>query len=55
MHPFRVDIPQSRLDDLSRRLAAVRWPPELPAEDWSRGVPVHHLKDLVDYAPPSGG
>jgi microsomal epoxide hydrolase len=49
MKPFTVDIPQSALEDLHRRLSAVRWPHELPVEDWSRGVPVHYLKDLVDY------
>jgi microsomal epoxide hydrolase len=49
MNPFTVDIPQSALDDLARRLAEVRWPPELPVEDWSRGVPVHYLKGLVDH------
>ncbi|MEU4835187.1 epoxide hydrolase family protein [Streptosporangium sp. NPDC023615] len=49
VRPFRVDIPQSRLDDLRARLAGTRWPDELPGAGWSRGVPVAYLKDLAEY------
>ncbi|MFE0427018.1 epoxide hydrolase family protein [Streptomyces sp. NPDC058953] len=49
VHPFRVDIPQERLDDLDARLAATRWPAELPGVGWSRGVPVGYLKELAEY------
>ncbi|MEH1129064.1 epoxide hydrolase family protein [Micromonospora sp. CPCC 206061] len=47
--PFRIDVPQDRLDDLHRRLDATRWPAALPGEDWSTGVPTGWLRDLVDY------
>ncbi|MEO6085124.1 MAG: epoxide hydrolase family protein [Umezawaea sp.] len=46
---FRVDIPQSALDDLDTRLAAVRWPAELPGVGWTRGVPVGYLRELAEY------
>ncbi|MEU4525441.1 epoxide hydrolase family protein [Amycolatopsis sp. NPDC024027] len=49
MDSFRVDVPQSELDDLHRRLDAVRWPSELSGVGWSRGVPVGYLKELVAY------
>lgn len=49
MRPFRVDIAQSALDDLARRLAAVRWPERLPEAGWDRGVPVDYLRELVEY------
>ncbi|MEU6297395.1 epoxide hydrolase family protein [Streptomyces erythrochromogenes] len=49
MSPFRIDVPQSRLDDLRSRLAATRWPDELPGVGWSRGVPVAYLKGLADH------
>lgn len=49
MHPFLVDVPQRDLDDLHRRLAATRWPGELPGVGWSRGVPVDYLRGLADY------
>ncbi|MDQ7806741.1 epoxide hydrolase [Amycolatopsis sp. A133] len=49
MQPFRVSIPQADLDDLNARLAATRWPAELPGVGWSRGVPLGYLKDLAEY------
>lgn len=49
LRPFRIDIPQSHLDDLKARLTGTRWPDELPGVGWSRGVPVGYLRDLADY------
>ncbi|MEU4579648.1 epoxide hydrolase family protein [Nonomuraea sp. ATR24] len=49
MRPFRIDIPQDDLDDLNRRLAATRWPDELPGVGWDRGVPLDYLKELAEY------
>jgi hypothetical protein len=47
--PFRVDVPQSDLDDLRRRLAATRWAGQLPGAPWERGVPVDNLRELAAY------
>jgi pimeloyl-ACP methyl ester carboxylesterase len=47
--PFRIDIPQDRLDDLRRRLEVTNWPAPLPGDDWSTGVPTGWLRDLVDH------
>ena len=49
LRPFQVDIPQSDLDDLADRLARVRWPDELPGVDWSYGVPLDYVRELVDH------
>ncbi|GAA0994705.1 epoxide hydrolase [Acrocarpospora macrocephala] len=49
IRPFRLDIPQAQLDDLSARLANTRWPDELPGVGWSRGVPLEYLKNLAEY------
>jgi pimeloyl-ACP methyl ester carboxylesterase len=49
IQPFRIDIPQADLDDLDKRLAATRWPNELPDGGWSRGVPLGYLQGLADY------
>ncbi|PZG17659.1 epoxide hydrolase family protein [Nonomuraea aridisoli] len=49
IHPFRIDVPQDRIDDLHARLAAARWPDELPGVGWSRGVPVGYLRELADH------
>jgi pimeloyl-ACP methyl ester carboxylesterase len=46
--PFRIDIPQAKLDDLRRRLGHVAWAPDFDNEDWSYGVPADYLRGLVD-------
>ncbi|MCP2635129.1 epoxide hydrolase [Microbacterium sp. HD4P20] len=59
--PFRIDIPQSALDDLRERLAHARFAAQLPAasnewsapeppdQDWSRGAPDAWLRETVDH------
>lgn len=47
--PFRIDIPQADINDLHERLAATRWPSELPGTGWERGVPVEYLQGLAEY------
>jgi len=47
--PFRLEIPQSTLDDLQRRLDDSRLPAPLPGDDWDTGVPVAWLSELVEY------
>ncbi len=47
--PFRIEIPQAELDDLNDRLAATRWPDELPGVGWSYGVPSGYAKKLAEY------
>jgi pimeloyl-ACP methyl ester carboxylesterase len=52
--PFRLDIPQSALDDLHRRLADTRWPdqpaPATPADGgWALGPPADYLRELAGY------
>lgn len=49
VRPFRIDVPQSELDDLRDRLARTRWPGEIPGMGWSRGVPLAYVKALADY------
>ena len=49
VRPFRVEIPQSDVDDLRDRLARTRWPGEVPGSGWARGVPVDYLRKLADY------
>ncbi|MEU1204464.1 epoxide hydrolase family protein [Nocardia sp. NPDC005825] len=47
--PFRIDIPQTQLDDLRRRLESAQLPAPLPGDDWDTGVPVHWLRELVEH------
>src|SRR6266478_1946482 len=49
LSPFTVYVPQADLDDLKRRLAAVRWPDNGSATDWSQGVPLAKAKALIEY------
>jgi pimeloyl-ACP methyl ester carboxylesterase len=47
--PFRIEISQADLNDLNDRLAATRWPDELPGVGWSYGVPVGYAKKLAEH------
>ncbi|MFF5109893.1 epoxide hydrolase family protein [Streptosporangium sp. NPDC000509] len=47
--PFRIDVPQARLDDLHDRLDRTLWPDELPDAGWDYGVPVEYVRNLAEY------
>jgi len=49
LHPFRIDYPQSDLDDLHARLDRTRWPDELPGVGWAYGAPRDYLQELARY------
>ncbi len=49
IRPYRIEIPQSDLDDLHDRLARTRWPDALPGVGWDYGVPLDYLAELVEY------
>ncbi len=47
IRPFTLAIPQDQIDDLHRRLDSTRWPERETVDDWSQGVPLAELQDLV--------
>lgn len=49
MKPFKIEIPQTVIDDLHARLDNTRWPDQLPGTGWDYGVPVDYIKNLADY------
>ncbi len=49
LRPFRIDVPQSDLDDLYGRLDRTRWPDELPGVGWAYGAPRGYLQELAHY------
>jgi microsomal epoxide hydrolase len=49
LRPFELHVPQADLDDLRARLAAVRWPDEIPGIGWAQGVPLGYLQELTEY------
>ncbi|WP_159979014.1 MULTISPECIES: epoxide hydrolase family protein [unclassified Novosphingobium] len=49
IRPWRLEIPQSDLDDLALRLARTRLPETETVEGWEQGVPRDRLADLLAY------
>lgn len=47
--PFRIDVPQARLDDLAARLRGALHPDELPGVGDSYGVPADRVRTLAQY------
>jgi len=48
IRPFRLEIPQDRIDDLRARLAATRWPRPV-VEDFSHGQSISLVRELAEY------
>ena len=46
---FQIEIPQEKIDDLRRRIAATRWPTKELVEDRSQGVQLATLQELARY------
>jgi pimeloyl-ACP methyl ester carboxylesterase len=44
---FAIEIPQTKLDDLRRRLDQVAWAPEIANDDWRYGTSGRYLRELV--------
>ena len=49
IRPFTLAIPQSQIEDLNARIDLTRWPEMEAVDDWSQGVPLDALQDLVGY------
>ena len=49
VEPFRVEASEAALANLRARLRAIRWPDRETVDDWSQGVPLDYLRDLVTY------
>lgn len=47
--PFRLQVPQSQLDDLRERLDRTRWPEPETVDDWSQGIPRSYLRELCRH------
>jgi len=49
MKPFRIDVPDSVLDDLNARLDLTRFPGEAEGAGWQWGANLDYMKELVAY------
>jgi pimeloyl-ACP methyl ester carboxylesterase len=46
---FNIDVPESKLDDLRRRIVATQWPEKEPVADASQGVQLATMQALARY------
>jgi pimeloyl-ACP methyl ester carboxylesterase len=49
IRPFRVNVPESELNELRRRVAAARLPEKETVSDFSQGVPLDTVQKLARY------
>jgi pimeloyl-ACP methyl ester carboxylesterase len=49
IRPFHVDVPDSALDDLRRRIADTQWPEKETVPDDSQGVPLATMQKLARH------
>ncbi|PJJ66424.1 pimeloyl-ACP methyl ester carboxylesterase [Chryseobacterium geocarposphaerae] len=49
IRPFKINIPQTKLNDLKRRISETRFPDRETVKDESQGIQLAQLKELIDY------
>ena len=49
IRPFELAVPQEQIDELYHRIDIARWPERETVDDWSQGVPLAALRELVGY------
>jgi len=49
IRPFRADVPEAKLVDLRRRIAATQWPERETVSDSSQGVQLTTMQNLARY------
>src|SRR5450432_1538596 len=47
--PYKINIEQSIIDDLKKRIANTRWADEIENSKWEYGTNKNYLKELCDY------
>ncbi|MFI9010956.1 epoxide hydrolase family protein [Actinosynnema sp. NPDC053489] len=47
IRPFRIEVTQAELDDLTGRLDRTRLPQPAPGDTWEHGTPNHYLREAV--------
>jgi epoxide hydrolase len=47
--PFRIAVADAQLEDLKRRLDATRFPDKQTPNDWSQGIPLAYVQEVVRY------
>ena len=47
--PFRIAATDEQLEDLKRRLRAMRWPERECVDDWTQGLPLAYAQEVASY------
>ena len=47
--PFKIQVPETDLEDLRRRLEHTRWPDEIAGSGWDYGSDLAYIKELAHY------
>ncbi len=47
--PFKIDIDEQQLIDLQQRLEMTRWPEKETPNDWTQGIPLSYVQEVVEY------
>lgn len=49
IQPFEIATPEADLEDLKARLALTRLPEKETPDDWSQGIPLAYVKEILAY------
>jgi len=49
IRPFAINSDEDVLDDLKARLMRTRWPDRETPDDWTQGIPLAYMQEVVDY------
>ncbi len=49
IEPYRIDVPETVLEDLRQRLANTRWPDQLPGVGWEPGAELDAVRELCRH------
>lgn len=49
LRPFRIDVPETDLEDLRARILATRWPEKETVDDLTQGTPLATIQALARY------
>ncbi len=47
--PFKINVSQAVLNDLTQRLARTRFPDKVEGANWTYGTNLGYMKSLIDY------
>ncbi|MBV1915712.1 MAG: epoxide hydrolase 1 [Pseudomonadales bacterium] len=47
--PFKIDIDEQQIVDLKQRLEMTRWPEKETPTDWTQGIPLSYVQEIVEY------